>query len=97
MTPSTAPAAGPAAGPHAGRAGAWRALGPGVWLAGALVLAFLLAFLVLPVARVFYTAFVESDGTPTLGHFAAFFSQGLMQEAFFNSLYVALMSACSPP
>jgi iron(III) transport system permease protein len=93
MTPSTAPAAGPAAGPHAGRAGAWRALGPGVWLAGALVLAFLLAFLVLPVARVFYTAFVESDGTPTLGHFAAFFSQGLMQEAFFNSLYVALMSA----
>jgi len=66
---------------------------PGVWLAGALVLAFLLAFLVLPVGRVFFTAFVESDGTPTLGHFAAFFSQGLMKESFFNSLYVAVMSS----
>lgn len=66
---------------------------PGVWLAGGLVLAFLLLFLVLPVGRVFYTAFVEADGTPTFGHFAAFFSQGLMKEAFFNSLYVAVMSA----
>ena len=66
---------------------------PGAWLSGALVLAFLLLFLALPVGRVFVTAFVEGDGTPTLGHFAAFFSQGLMQEAFFNSLYVALMSA----
>jgi iron(III) transport system permease protein len=66
---------------------------PGVWLAGGLVLAFLLLFLVLPVGRVFYTAFVEADGSPTLGHFAAFFSQGLMKEAFFNSLYVAVMSA----
>ena len=66
---------------------------PGVWLAGGLVLAFLLLFLVLPVGRVFYTAFVEADGTPTLGHFAAFFSQSLMKEAFFNSLYVAVMSA----
>ena len=66
---------------------------PGVWLAGGLVLAFLLLFLVLPVGRVFYTAFVEADGTPTLGHFAAFFSQGLMKEAFVNSLYVAVMSA----
>jgi len=66
---------------------------PGVWLAGGLVLAFLLLFLVLPVGRVFYTAFVEADGTPTLGHFGAFFSQGLMKEAFFNSLYVAVMSA----
>ncbi len=66
---------------------------PGVWLAGALVLAFLLLFLVLPVARVFYTAFVEADGSLTFGHFAAFFGQGLMREAFFNSLYVAVMSA----
>ena len=66
---------------------------PGVWLAGALVLAFLLLFLVLPVGRVFYTAFVDADGSLTVGHFGAFFSQGLMREAFFNSLYVALMSA----
>ncbi len=66
---------------------------PGVWLAAAAVLGFLLLFLVLPVGRVFYTAFVESDGTPTIGHFAAFFSQGLMQEAFVNSLTVAVLSA----
>ncbi len=65
---------------------------PGVWLAGALVLGFLLMFLVLPVGRVFYTAFVEADGTPTIGHFSAFFSQGLMRESFFNSLYVAVLS-----
>ena len=66
---------------------------PGVWLAGMLVLAFLLLFLVLPVARVFVTAFLDGDGSPTLGHFGAFFAQGLMRESFFNSLYVALMSA----
>jgi iron(III) transport system permease protein len=52
---------------------------------------------VLPVARVFYTAFVESDGAPTLGHFSAFFSQGLMQESFFNSLYRGGdVQPCSP-
>lgn len=66
---------------------------PGVWLAGALVLAFLLLFLVLPVARVFITAFVEGDGSFTLGHFEAFFAQGLMRESFFNSLFVAVLSA----
>ena len=65
----------------------------GVWLAGGLVLAFLLLFFVLPVGRVFITAFLDGDGTFTLGHFGAFFSQGLMREAFFNSLYVAVMSA----
>lgn len=66
--------------------------GAGAWLAGALVLAFLLLFLVLPVGRVFVTAFVEADGAPTLGHFSAFFGQGLMRESFFNSLYVAGLS-----
>ena len=66
---------------------------PGIWLAAAAVAAFLLVFLVLPVARVFHAAFVEADGSPTVGHFAAFFGQGLMREAFFNSLFVALMSA----
>ena len=66
---------------------------PGVWLSGALVLAFLLLFLILPVAWVFYTAFVNADGSLTTGHFAAFFEQNLMKESFFNSLYVAVMSA----
>ncbi|MFO1330124.1 MAG: iron ABC transporter permease [Rubrivivax sp.] len=60
---------------------------------GALVLGFLLLFLVLPVARVFVTAFVDGDGRPTLAHFGAFFGQSLMQEAFVNSLVVALLSA----
>ncbi len=64
----------------------------GVWLAGGLVLAFLLLFFVLPVGRVFITAFLDGDGSFTLGHFSAFFNQGLMREAFGNSLYVALMS-----
>jgi iron(III) transport system permease protein len=93
MTTPTAAAPAPQAGPRLGAPNAWAGVRPGVWLAGALVLAFLLLFLVLPVGRVFYTAFVEADGTPTLGHFAAFFSQSLMKEAFFNSLYVAVMSA----
>ncbi len=70
-----------------------RGHGAGVWLAGGLVLAFLLLFFVLPVARVFITAFLDGDGSLTFGHFGAFFGQGLMREAFFNSLYVAVMSA----
>jgi iron(III) transport system permease protein len=65
---------------------------PGAWCAAGLVAVFLLLFLVMPVAWVFYTAFVNADGSPTIGHFVAFFSQPLMQEAFFNSLYVAVMS-----
>ena len=66
---------------------------PGVWLAGGLVLVFLLLFFVLPVARVFITAFLDGDNSFTLGHFSAFFSQDLMRESFMNSLYVAVMSA----
>ncbi len=75
-----------------GRAGRFDNVRPGAWLAGALVLGFLLLFLVLPVGRVFYTAFVDADGSLTFGHFSAFFGQGLMRESFFNSLYVATVS-----
>lgn len=50
-------------------------------------------FFALPVARVFVTAFLDSDNSLTLGHFSAFFSQDLMRESFMNSLYVAVMSA----
>ena len=56
------------------------------------MLAFLLLLLVLPVARVFYSAFVNADGSCHAGHFGAFFAQALMRESFWNSLYVALMS-----
>ena len=93
MSTSSAAAPGPQARPRLGLFDGLADVRPGVWLAGALVLAFLLLFLVLPVGRVFVTAFIEADGTPTLGHFSAFFSQGLMKEAFFNSLYVAVLSA----
>ena len=71
----------------------WADVRPGVWLAGGLVLVFLLLFFVLPVARVFITAFLDGDNSFTLGHFSAFFSQDLMRESFLNSLYVAVMSA----
>lgn len=55
-----------------------------------LVLAFLAFFLVVPVGSVFYSAFVNADGSFTLGHFAAFFHQTLLTESFINSLYVAV-------
>ena len=71
----------------------WADVRPGVWLAGGLVLVFLLLFFVLPVAKVFVTAFLDGDNSLTLGHFSAFFAQDLMRESFFNSLYVAVMSA----
>ena len=74
-------------------AASWRQISPGIWLAGTLVLSFLLLFLVLPVGRVFITAFLGADGSPTTGHFSAFFAQGLMRESFFNSLFVAGLSA----
>ena len=62
-------------------------------LTALLVFGFLLLFLAVPVGTVFYSAFVNADGSLTMGHFGAFFNQPLMQEAFFNSLYVAGWSA----
>ena len=57
-----------------------------------LIAAFLLFFLVIPVAMVIYVAFVEPDGAFTLSHFGSFFHISLMRESFWNSLYVAGMS-----
>ncbi|AVJ29428.1 ABC transporter permease [Achromobacter spanius] len=62
-------------------------------LAALLVFGFLLLFLAVPVGTVFHSAFVNADGSFTIGHFGAFFNQPLMREAFFNSLYVAGWSA----
>ncbi|SHI14523.1 ABC transporter permease [Pollutimonas bauzanensis] len=62
----------------------------GFVLVALIVLAFLAMFLVIPVGTVFYSAFVNADGSFTLGHFGAFFHQTLLKESFFNSLYVAL-------
>ncbi|WP_426954439.1 ABC transporter permease [Muricoccus radiodurans] len=61
-------------------------------LAALLVAAFLIAFLVVPVVRVFAAAFAAPGGGLTLVHFADFFRTGLMIESFGNSLYVAAMS-----
>ena len=69
-----------------------RSVGRGSWLAAAIVLAFLLLLLVLPLAQVVLSAFVDGDGSFTLAHFGTFFAQGLMREAFMNSLFVAVMS-----
>ena len=65
-------------------------LGP--WIAFALILAFLLVFLILPVGTVIYTAFVTDTGALTVGHFGNFFDQLVFRESFFNSLWVALAS-----
>lgn len=62
----------------------------GLVLVALLVLAFLTLFLVIPVGSVFYSAFVNADGSFTLGHFGSFFHQALLKESFLNSLYVAL-------
>src|SRR5688572_30995262 len=56
------------------------------------IAAFLVAFLVVPVASVVYTAFASGDGGFTLSHVTAFFQISLMRESFWNSLYVAGMS-----
>ena len=66
--------------------------GLGPWIAFALILAFLLVFLILPVGTVIYTASVTDTGALTVGHFGNFFDQLVFRESFFNSLWVALAS-----
>ena len=56
------------------------------------VAAFLLAFLVIPIIRVFLAAFTHPEGGFTLVHFGDFFRTRLLREAFWNSLYVAAMT-----
>jgi len=56
------------------------------------IAAFLIAFLVLPVAAVVFTAFADGAGGFTLAHFASFFQISLMRESFANSLFVAGMT-----
>lgn len=66
--------------------------GWGAWTIAGLVLAFLVVFLLVPVCLVVFTAFVDGTGGLTLGHFANFFGQSILREAFFNSLMVSLAS-----
>ena len=66
--------------------------GWGPWVAFILIGVFLLAFLIVPVCLVIYTAFVTETGSLTFGHFANFFGQSVFMESFFNSLLVSLAS-----
>ena len=65
---------------------------PGIVAVALAIAAFLLAFLVVPVATVIHTAFSNADGGFTLAHFSAFSEISLMRESFANSLYVAGMT-----
>ncbi len=56
------------------------------------IAAFLLVFLVVPVASVMHGAFSTGDGGFTLSHFATFFQISLLRESFWNSLGVSLLS-----
>jgi iron(III) transport system permease protein len=53
---------------------------------------FLIAFLIVPLVRVIVVAFTGPDGAFTLVHFGDFFRTGLLREAFWNSIYVAMMT-----
>lgn len=53
------------------------------------IAAFLVAFLVVPVGAVVFTAFSDPHGGFTLAHFEAFSQISLMRESFANSLWVA--------
>jgi iron(III) transport system permease protein len=53
---------------------------------------FLLAFLVIPIIRVMAAAFAGPDGGLTLVHFGDFFRTALLREAFWNSIYVGVMT-----
>lgn len=65
----------------------------GPTVAAVLIVAFLLAFLVVPVLQVIYVAFQDTNtGALTLVNFADFFSSSLFRESFYNSFYVAAVS-----
>ena len=53
---------------------------------------FLLLFLVIPIAQVFYVSFLDVNGSFTLVNFSDFFKNQLFIESFYNSFYVAAMS-----
>jgi iron(III) transport system permease protein len=58
----------------------------------AFVALFLVAFLIIPLLRVIAAAFTGPDGGLSLVHFGDFFRTGLLREAFWNSIYVGVMT-----
>jgi iron(III) transport system permease protein len=85
---STATAERPAPTPLLARYNA----SPAQAVALALVALFLIAFLVVPLARVIVVAFTDPEGGFSLVHFGDFFRTSLLREAFWNSIYVAAMT-----
>src|SRR5215213_3853577 len=53
---------------------------------------FLLAFLIVPILRVIAAAFTGAGGGFTLVHFGDFFRTALLRDAFWNSIYVGVMT-----
>ncbi|WP_424981452.1 ABC transporter permease [Maritalea sp. S77] len=65
----------------------------GTVLAAIFIATLLFGFLILPVAKVIYVAFVDPQtGGLTLQNFGDFFNSSLFRESFYNSLYVSAMS-----
>jgi len=66
---------------------------PGQTLVMFLIALFLLVFLVIPVVKVIFVAFMDATtGEFTLVNFKDFFSTALFRESFWNSLYVGVMA-----
>ncbi len=65
---------------------------PGIVAVAIAIAAFLVAFLVIPVVTVVWTAFSDGQGGFTFAHFSAFAGISLMRESFANSLFVAGMT-----
>lgn len=65
----------------------------GTVLAAIFIATLLFGFLILPVAKVIYVAFLDPQtGALTLQNFGDFFRSSLFRESFFNSFYVSAMS-----
>ena len=58
----------------------------------AFIALFLGAFLIIPILRVILVAFTGPDGGFSLVHFGDFFRTALLREAFWNSIYVGVMT-----
>lgn len=66
---------------------------PGQMFLFVVIALFLVSFLVIPVVKVFYVAFIDvNTGALTLVNFLDFFNTSLFRESFYNSFYVAGMS-----
>ncbi len=75
---------------HASLLARWRAT-PFHLVCAGIVAAFLIAFLIVPVASVVFIAFWDGQSF-TLVHFADFFRTSIMIESTWNSIYVAVMT-----